>query len=65
MKPANVFQLELCQAVAGRRSLIMKFGFSLLLGLPFAVLSMPPSVKAAGLIMLLATVIAATTVSLR
>ncbi len=53
MKPANVFQLEIASALASRRSLLMRLALPLLLALPFAIVAMPPRMKASGLVMLL------------
>ena len=52
MTPANVFQLELAAAMAGRRTLAARLGLPMLLGLPFTLGGMPAGVKAAGLVML-------------
>lgn len=52
MKPANVFQLEMTAGLASVRSLFMKVGFALLLGLPFVFITMPLEVRIRGLTIL-------------
>jgi hypothetical protein len=52
VKPSNVFQLELSAAVANRQVLAMRVGFALLLGLPIALVDMPPRARAGGVAML-------------
>lgn len=52
MRPANTFQLEFAAALAKRRTLIMRLGLPLLLGLPFVLVNMPAGAKVAGLAML-------------
>jgi ABC-type multidrug transport system permease subunit len=49
VRPGNVFQLEMAAAVAGRRTLMIRLGFTLLLGLPFILVSMPVKIQASGL----------------
>jgi hypothetical protein len=50
--PANVFQLEIAAAFADRRRLAARIGLAFLLGLPFALIEMPPWAAAAGVTML-------------
>jgi ABC-type multidrug transport system permease subunit len=52
MRPANVFQLELAVNFASVRTFIMKLGFTMVLGFPFILFSMPPRVQVAGLVMI-------------
>lgn len=49
MKPESVFQLELAAAVAGRRALLMRLVFPVVLALPFIATPMPQRAKVAGL----------------
>jgi len=46
---SNVFQLEIAAALAGRRSMMIRLGFTWLLGLPFILVDMPLRVKVSGL----------------
>ncbi len=52
MKPANVFQLELTTVFANKRGLILKFGFTFLIGFPFVMAAMPSHVRISGLMIL-------------
>ncbi len=52
MTPANVFQLEIASALAGRRTLLMRLGLPCLLALPFVLFAMPVRARVAGLVML-------------
>jgi hypothetical protein len=52
MKPANVFQLELATVFANKRGLILKLGFTSLIGFPFVFVAMPSQVKVTGLMVL-------------
>lgn len=52
MKPGNIFQLEMRTAFARKRSIIMKLGFTFLLGFPFVIFAIPLKVQVAGLVML-------------
>jgi ABC-type multidrug transport system permease subunit len=53
VKPANVFQLELAELLKSRRTLALKLGVTVLLGLPFVLFNMPLAAKTAGIIGLL------------
>jgi len=53
MKPENVFQLELATVFASGRSLFMKLGYAYLLGLPFALITMPVRVRVIGIVVLI------------
>ncbi len=52
MRPANLFQLELAVNFASVRNFIMKLGFTIVLGFPFILFSMPFRVQVAGLVMI-------------
>jgi hypothetical protein len=52
MRPSNTFQLEWVAEWARRRALAFRMALALLLGLPFAVVDMPPRAQAVGLAML-------------
>ncbi|MCF8131482.1 MAG: ABC transporter permease [Deltaproteobacteria bacterium] len=49
MMPHNVFQLETAAFLANRRGLIIRLGFTALLGLPFVVIAMPLQIRLSGL----------------
>ncbi len=49
MRPDNVFKLEIAALLADGRALIIRFAFTLLLGLPFVVIAMPAGIQVAGL----------------
>jgi hypothetical protein len=49
MMPHNVFQLETAAFLANRRGLIIRLGFTLLLGLPFVIIAMPLKIRLSGL----------------
>ncbi len=53
MNPANIFQLEMAMLFAGKKTLFMKLGLTLLIGFPFIFIDMPPAIKRAGLLVLL------------
>ena len=53
MRPTNLYQLELASVFANPRSIIMKLGYAYLLGLPFALIRMPPSARVIGITMLI------------
>lgn len=53
MTPANVFQLEIADALGDRRSGALRVGLALLLGSPFVLADMPAAVRAAGLSILI------------
>lgn len=53
MKPENVFQLELATVFASGRSLFMKLGYAYLLGLPFALITMPVRIRVIGIVVLI------------
>ena len=53
MRPSNVFQLEMASHLADRRTLIIRLGFTLLLGLPFILIAMPPKIQVSGLLIIM------------
>ncbi|MBW8038556.1 MAG: hypothetical protein FVQ85_00990 [Planctomycetes bacterium] len=53
MMPGNLFRLELAAAFADRRRIVLRVSVSVLLGLPFILVDMPPNVKAAGIVMVI------------
>ncbi|EFK07938.1 ABC-2 type transporter [delta proteobacterium NaphS2] len=49
MRPGNVFQLDTAAFLANRRGLIIRLGFTMLLGLPFVIIAMPLKIRLSGL----------------
>ncbi|MFC1823619.1 ABC transporter permease [Thermodesulfobacteriota bacterium] len=53
MKPSNVFQLELATVLANKQALMMKFGFTLLLGFTLVLIGMPLKMRISGFLIFL------------
>jgi ABC-type multidrug transport system permease subunit len=53
MRPTSVYQLELAAVFSNTRSIFMKLGYAYLLGLPFALIQMPATVRVIGITMLI------------
>jgi hypothetical protein len=51
MIPLNLFQLQFAETFSGKRRVAIRFGVTLLLGLPFIFVNMPAQAKACGLVM--------------
>ena len=52
MRPNNIFQLELASVFATPRSILIRLGYAYVLGLPFALISMPIRVRVIGIVLL-------------
>jgi hypothetical protein len=53
MNPASILQAEIMAAFKPGRKALLRMGLTLLLGLPFVLIDMPPKVKGGGLTMLI------------